>query len=331
MDPNADQPADVLIVDDDRTIRETLVRALAQAGLVARVAAGIEEARHAIDGVRSVLLDIRLRDGDGLAFLTELRASHPKLPVVMATAYGDSSRTILAMKQGAFDYLTKPFDIDLMVATLRRAIKVPVAAATPAGETSGTALIGSSARMIDVWKSIGRAAANDVPVLITGESGTGKELVARAIHDHGARKDAPFVAVNIAALAPSLVESELFGHEKGAFTGATERRAGRFEVAHGGTLFLDEVGDLEMRFSDQATPSAPGRQLRARGRDHATTIERARRRRDLEAGPARGRGTDATRGPVLSAGRVADRAPTVAREAQRYPAARRSVLATYRW
>ncbi|MFT3693822.1 MAG: sigma-54 dependent transcriptional regulator [Kofleriaceae bacterium] len=246
MDPDADQLADVLIVDDDRTIRETLARALGQAGLTTRVASGLGDARPQLDGVKAVLLDIRLRDGDGLTFLAELRASHPRLPIIMATSFGDSERTIVAMKSGAFDYLTKPFDIDQMVATLRRALKAPPVAAPPAAEPPSATLVGSSARMLAVWKSIGRAATSDVPVLITGESGTGKELVARAIHDHGSRKGAPFVAVNIAALAPTLVESELFGYEKGAFTNATERRAGRFEVANSGTLFLDEIGDLEL-------------------------------------------------------------------------------------
>jgi two-component system response regulator AtoC len=245
MDPNPDLAADVLIVEDDRTVREALGRALAQAGLQARSASGIIAARAALQGARAVLLDIRLKDGDGLAFLEELRQSHPRLPIVMATAYGDSERTIAAMKLGAFDYLTKPFDIDLLVATLQRAIKVPTVAAPTQVESARSPLVGSSAKMLDIWKAIGRAAVSDVPVLITGESGTGKELVARAIHEHGPRKESPFVAVNIAALAPTLVESELFGHEKGAFTGAVDRRAGRFEIAAGGTIFLDEIGDLD--------------------------------------------------------------------------------------
>jgi DNA-binding NtrC family response regulator len=165
----------------------------------------------------------------------------------MATAYGDSERTIQAMKLGAFDYVTKPFDLDHLVETLRRAVKAPPAAPPAAPpEIAAAALVGSSARMLAVWKAIGRAASSSVSVLITGESGTGKELVARAIHEHSERKAAPFAAVNIAALPPTLVESELFGHEKGAFTGAAARREGRFEAAGEGTLFLDEIGDLDM-------------------------------------------------------------------------------------
>ena len=244
MDELSHQPADVLIVEDDRTIREAL--ALAQAGLTTNAVAGIAGARGLLSGARAVLLDIKLRDGDGLVFLEEIRARHPRLPVVMATAYGDSERAIAAMTLGAFEYLTKPFDLDALIATLSRAINVPRAVASePAADGPGGPLIGSSARMLAVWKAIGRAAVSDVPVLITGESGTGKELVAHAIHDHGPRKRAPFVAVNIAALSPALIESELFGHEKGAFTGAAERRLGRFERAGEGTLFLDEIADLE--------------------------------------------------------------------------------------
>ena len=241
--------ATILVVDDDRTIRDGLVRTLAATGFATRAAEGIGDARRAIaaGGVDGVLLDIRLRDGDGLDLLGELRVSHPALPVVMATAYGDSERTIQAMKLGAFDYVTKPFDLEHLVETLRRAVRAPPAAAPAAPtEVAGAALVGSSARMLGVWKAIGRAASSSVSVLLTGESGTGKELVARAIHEHSARQAAPFVAVNIAALPATLVESELFGHEKGAFTGAASRREGRFEAAGEGTLLLDEIGDLDM-------------------------------------------------------------------------------------
>ena len=243
--------ATILVVDDDRTIREGLVRTLAASGYATRAAEGLGEARAVIarGGVDGVLLDIRLKDGSGLDLLSELRGTHPGLPVVMATAYGDSERTIQAMKLGAFDYVTKPFDLDHLMETLRRAVKAPpVAAPVPEADELGAeigALVGSSARMLAVWKAIGRASTSAVSVLITGESGTGKELVARAIHEHSVRKAGPFVAVNLAALPPTLVESELFGHEKGAFTGAATRREGRFEAAAGGTLFLDEIGDLD--------------------------------------------------------------------------------------
>ena len=248
----------ILVVDDDRTIREGLVRTIAASGAALGVTGGVRprpdegvvEARAELarGGIDAVLLDVRLKDGDGIELLAELRRAYPALPVVMATAYGDSERTIQAMKLGAFDYVTKPFDLDVLFATLRRALNAPAVAAPPAleQEAEGVSLIGSSARMLAVWKAIGRAATSAVSVLITGESGTGKELVARAIHEHGARKGAPFVAVNIAALPPTLVESELFGHERGAFTGAAARREGRFEAAAGGTLFLDEIGDLDL-------------------------------------------------------------------------------------
>jgi len=169
--------------------------------------------------------------------------------VIVTTAYGDSERTIRAMRDGAFDYITKPFDLPSLRAAVDRAIKQralvqATAPAPPPAEAPGD-LVGTSAAMLAVWKLIGRAAASDAPVLITGETGTGKELVARAIHRYSPRVARPFVAVNLAALPPSLIESELFGHERGAFTGASARRSGRFESVADGTLFLDEIGDLD--------------------------------------------------------------------------------------
>lgn len=242
----------VLIVEDERAIRDGLVRAIGRAGNDTVAAGTIAEARSVLAKtvVDCVLLDIRLPDGDGLALLSEIRAAHPRMPVIMATAYGDSERAIAAMRAGAFEYLTKPFDFDALLATVSRAVRASAAAREPekppAKEEPVPALIGASVRMLEVWKAIGRAAASDAPVLITGESGTGKELVARAVHEHGARKSEPFVAVNLAALPATLIESELFGHEKGAFTGANTRREGRFELAAQGTIFLDEIGDLEL-------------------------------------------------------------------------------------
>jgi DNA-binding NtrC family response regulator len=247
----------VLIVEDEAGLRQGLADVVASMGLEPVPVPGLTEARKALAAatgglapVTCLLLDIRLRDGDGLDFLRELRAGPARdVPVIVATAYGDSERTIRAMRDGAFDYITKPFDLPSLRAAVDRAVKqrALVQAATPAApapEAPGD-LVGTSAAMLAVWKLIGRAAASDAPVLITGETGTGKELVARAIHRYSPRLSRPFVAVNLAALPPTLIESELFGHERGSFTGATGRRSGRFEAVADGTLFLDEIGDLD--------------------------------------------------------------------------------------
>ena len=245
----------MLIVEDEPGLRQGLCDVISAMGLSAVAAAGIGEGRRSLDArsIDCVLLDIRLRDGDGLDFLRELRAGPARdVPVIVATAYGDSERTIRAMRDGAFDYLTKPFDLPLLRTTVLRATKQRAlsraAAPLPAGGAergNPSDLIGTSAAMLGVWKLIGRAAASTAPVLITGETGTGKELVAHAIHSYSGHANHPFVAINLAALPPTLIESELFGHERGAFTGATGRRNGRFESAGEGTLFLDEIGDLE--------------------------------------------------------------------------------------
>jgi DNA-binding NtrC family response regulator len=240
----------VLIVEDEAGLREGLASVVTSMGLAPLPVGSLADARVAAaqQAFDCVLLDIRLRDGDGLDFLRELRAGAAHdVPVVVVTAYGDSERTIRAMRDGAFDYLTKPFELPVLKATIARALKQRELSRTlpPAAPPTSKGMVGSSAAMLEIWKLIGRAAASNAPVLITGETGTGKELVARAVHDYSARNAEPFVAVNLAALPPTLIESELFGHEKGAFTGAAGRRGGRFENAGRGTLFLDEIGDLE--------------------------------------------------------------------------------------
>jgi DNA-binding NtrC family response regulator len=245
----------VLIVDDDPGVRDGLARAVAAKGHRALPVSSAAEARRVLlaEPIDCVLLDIRLKDADGLELLREIKeGAQRETPVIMATAYGDSERTILAMKEGAFEYVTKPFDLPSLLGAVERAVKkralrrtVPDAPGEVPASEAANRLVGASAAMLAVWKVIGRAAASDAPVLLVGETGTGKELVARAIHDHSARAQKPFVAVNLAALAPTLLESELMGHERGAFTGAAARKAGRIELAGAGTLFLDEIGDLD--------------------------------------------------------------------------------------
>jgi DNA-binding NtrC family response regulator len=246
----------VLIVEDEAGLRDGLVAAIGRLGQQAVPAAGLGEARKVLAAgpVDCILLDLRLKDGNGLDLLREVRTGpHRETPVIVATAYGDSERTIAAMRDGAFEYLTKPFNLPQLLETVERALKQHDLARDlpdegtepPASARAREQLIGTSTAMLAIWKLIGRAAASDAPVLITGETGTGKELVARAVHRFSPRAPAAFVPVNLAALPPTLIESELFGHEKGSFTGAVARRQGRFEQADGGTLFLDEIGDLD--------------------------------------------------------------------------------------
>ena len=238
----------VLILDDDDSIRWVLDRALRAAGYQTRVCADVPEARAVLarEPVQLVLSDIRMPSGDGVAFLREIKASHSQLPVVLITAHADLSSAVQSFDSGAFEFVAKPFDIDELLAIVTRALQQAQPQALAPAKTEKADLIGRSPAMQQVFRAIGRLARTKFTVLLIGESGTGKERVAQALHDHSPRAGKPFVALNMAAIPQELIESELFGYEKGAFTGAVNRTAGRFEQAEGGTLFLDEIGDMPL-------------------------------------------------------------------------------------
>jgi len=241
----------VLVVDDDAAIRTVVREALRREGHIVETAASVAEQRRKMNEFAPQVLvtDVVLPDGNGLDLVPEMLEGNPGMPVIVLSAQNTLTTAVRATEQGAFEYLPKPFDLGELARAVGDALAARAAAhagATSTGEGEDLPLIGRSPPMQEVYRTIARVVSNDLTVLILGESGTGKELVARAIHDLGSRADRPFVAINMAAIPRELIESELFGHERGAFTGAATRTAGRFEQAQGGTLFLDEIGDMPL-------------------------------------------------------------------------------------
>ena len=237
----------VWVIDDDRSIRWVLEKALGQADMNVRSFDSANEIDELLERQRPdvVISDIRMPGVSGLELLKIVHAKAPEIPVIIITAHTDLESAVASYRGGAFEYLPKPFDVDDAVRLTRRAIehRRRQKSAAPVGEQTPE-IIGSAASMQEVFRAIGRLSGSHFSVLINGESGTGKELVARALHNHSPRSEKFFIAINIAAIPGELLESELFGHEKGSFTGATQMRQGRFEQANGGTLFLDEIGDM---------------------------------------------------------------------------------------
>src|SRR5512139_1610885 len=237
----------VWIIDDDRSIRWVLEKALERENIAFRSFVSADEALAALrqDSPQVVISDIRMPGSSGLDLLQTLRERYPHLPVIIMTAYSDLESAVSAFQGGAFEYLPKPFDVDQAVELIRRALEQSQRKTAPSDEASAAPdILGHAPAMQEVFRAIGRLAHSQATVLINGESGTGKELVAHALHRHSPRSDKPFIAINTAAIPKDLLESELFGHERGAFTGAAATRRGRFEQAEGGTLFLDEIGDM---------------------------------------------------------------------------------------
>ncbi len=241
--------ATILVADDDRAIRMVLNQALARLGHDVRLTGNAATLwRWIADGEGDlVITDVIMPDENGLDLLPRIRRVRPDLRVIVMSAQSTLLTAVKATERGAFEYLPKPFDLRELVSVVERALSAPPSVPAPAPdevEEQQLPLIGRSPAMQEIYRAIARLMGTDLTVMITGESGTGKELVARALHDFGKRRSGPFVAINMAAIPRELIESELFGHEKGAFTGATARSMGRFEQAKGGTLFLDEIGDM---------------------------------------------------------------------------------------
>ncbi len=319
---------ELLVVDDEPGIQHAFRRALQKDDWTLRSAgtadAAITEFRRSRPDV--VVLDVHLPDATGLETFRHLRDLDARIPVILITGHGTTELAIQAIKEGAFEYLLKPVELPHLRETLDRALRSGSAMRTPAvmaelGETpaSGDFLLGRCAAMQEVYKAVGRVAAQDVTVLILGESGTGKELIARAIYQHSRRSEKPFLAINCAAIPENLLESELFGHEKGSFTGADRKRIGKFEQCHGGTIFLDEIGEMsaltqakilrliqEQRFErvgGTETIQTDVRLIAATNADLAKLVDEGRYRRDLyfrlnvfsiALPPLRARGDDVT-------------------------------------
>lgn len=296
-----DSKLQVWIVDDDQSVRWVLEKAFHQADMQTR---SFERGEHLLEALDDnqpdvLITDVRMPGMDGLTLLSRLSVLCPELPVIVVTAHSDLDNAVAAYQGGAFEYLPKPFDVDEAVRLVEKAARQSgheIAGTTSSGSDIPS-LIGQAPAMQDVFRSIGRLARSSMTVLITGESGTGKELVAQALHQHSPRAGKPFVALNTSAIAAELLESELFGHERGAFTGADARRMGRFEQADGGTLFLDEIGDMSpalqtrllrvlaesefYRVGGQASIRVDVRVIAATNQDLARAVKEGRFREDL--------------------------------------------------
>ncbi|WP_313214527.1 nitrogen regulation protein NR(I) [Stenotrophomonas acidaminiphila] len=298
--PDVSPPAATIwVVDDDRAVRFVLTTALRDAGYAVE---GFDSAAAALAALARqpvpdlLFTDVRMPGDDGLVLLEKLKAAHPQLPVIVMSAYTDVASTAGAFRGGAHEFLSKPFDLDDAVELARRALPEPepraAVAAAPAPGDEAPQLIGDTAAMRALFRAIGRLAQAPLSVLINGETGTGKELVANALHRESPRARGPFVALNTAAIPAELLESELFGHEAGAFTGAARRHIGRFEQAHGGTLFLDEIGDMPLPLQTRLLRVlAEGEFFRVGGREliHVDVRVVAATHQDLEALVEQGR------------------------------------------
>ncbi len=348
---------DVWVVDDDQSVRWVLERALRQAAMQPK---SFERAEHLLEAIDRespdvLITDVRMPGMSGIALLERLRETRPDLPIIVITAHSDLENAVAAYKGGAFEYLPKPFDIDEAIELVKKAARRNGVAHAKEGTAAPAipALIGQAPAMQEVFRSIGRLAGSSMTVLITGESGTGKELVARALHEHSPRADKPFVALNTSAIASELLESELFGHEKGAFTGADSRRIGRFEQADGGTLFLDEIGDMSpalqtrllrvlaesefYRVGGQTSIRVDVRVIAATNQDLARAVKEARFREDLyhrlnviriNTPPLRQRREDI---PLLISHYLAEAAKELETPAKSIDTEALNVLRTYDW
>lgn len=284
--------ARILVVDDDAAIRELVALALEKSKHIVHRAASADEARAAVAGAQfdAVISDIYMPGDSGLALLEDLRRTRPQLPVILVTARGSVETAALAARIGAFEYLAKPFDVHELVDRVSAALRPP-APCPPGAPGIGTMIIGSHPAIVEVYKAVARVAPLSVPVLITGETGTGKELVARALHRFGQSPDGPFVPVNCGAIPDTLLESELFGHRRGAFTDARHDHRGAVMRADGGTLFLDEVGDVSIAFQVKLLRFLQDHVVRPLGAEDALEVDVsvvAATHQDLKIATARG-------------------------------------------
>ena len=290
----------ILIIDDDDQLRKSFHKLLTEEGYAAQGAAsgeaGFEIIRRRLPDL--VIVDIRLPGMDGLETFEAIHALEPKLPVIIMTAYGTTETAIEATKMGAFDYILKPFEIPDMLAVIKQALeagrfmRTPVQMDVSSNKVGQEAIVGRSKPMQDVYKAIGRVSTSDATVLIRGESGTGKELVARAIYQHSLRAQKPFLVINCVAIPENLLESELFGYERGAFTGAAHRRVGKVEQVLGGTVFLDEIGDMPSSIQSKILRLLQEKSIERLGGRRTIPVDvriLAATNRDLEAALAEGR------------------------------------------